>query len=124
MWYEDVDGMKYRLIKTISIMTPMRPLKTIRGSFATLTTKGRLYLKKGMLWDGASGAIDTENVMLPSAAHDIGCSWYLKGLINDDMRKQFDDLFYKLLKQEGVSGLRAGYMYKAVKANTKIRYGI
>jgi len=124
MEYEDVDGMKYRMIKTTSLMTPMRPLETITGSFATLTTKGRLYLKKGMLWDGASGAIDTDNVILPSAAHDIGCSWYLKGLIDDAMRKQFDDLFYKLLKDEGVSGLRAWYMYKAVRANTKIRYGI
>lgn len=128
MQYENISGFKYRLIKTISIATPMRPAKTIKGSFATLTTNGRLYLKKGLLWDGASGAIDTKSVMLPSAAHDIGCSWYLKGLIDDVMRRDFDDLFKLLLdvevKKGNISRARVGYMYKAVKLNTKLRYGI
>lgn len=128
MQYENISDFDYRITKTTSIATPMRPLETIRSSFSTLTTNGRLYLKKGFLWDGASGAIDTENVMLPSAYHDSGCSMYLKGLIDLVMRKQFDDFFKYLLDKEvekdNMSNFRAEYMYRAVKANTKLRYGI
>ena len=125
--YEDIRDFDYRMVETISIVTPIRPAKTIRSSCSTLCTNGRLYLKKGFLWDGASGGIDTKSVMIPSAYHDAGCSMFLKGLIGGEMRKQFDVLFKTLLDEEVAKGnlsrFRAGYMYKAVRANTKIRYG-
>lgn len=125
--YEDIRKFDYRMTKTISIVTPIRPTETIRSSLSTLATNGRLYLKKGFLWDGASGAVDTKSIMLPSAFHDSGCSMYLKGFIDGEMRKQFDVLFKTLLDAEVAKGnlskFRAAYMYRAVRANTKIRYG-
>lgn len=123
MKYENIEDFKYRIIKTFSIATPLRPLATVKGEFATLCTNGRLYIKKGFLWDGASGAIDTDNVMLPSCVHDVGCSWYLKKLIDIDMRHEFDDLFKTLLKKQGMNTIRVAAMYAAVRANTSIRYG-
>lgn len=124
MEYESLKDWKYRIIKTFSLGTGIKPAKTIRTNFSTLTVRGRLYIHKGFCWDGASGARDTDNIMRGSCLHDAGCNWYLKGLITDEMRSQFDDLFYKLIKEDGMSDLRAGYIIKAVKANTKIRYGI
>ena len=124
MEYESLKNWKYRITKTFSLQTNIKPAKTIRTSFSTLTIQGRLYIHKGYCWDGASGARDTKNIMHGSCVHDAGCNWYLKDLITDEMRCQFDDLFYKLIKKDGMSDLRAGYIIKAVKANTKIRYGI
>jgi hypothetical protein len=82
-----------------------------------------LTIEKGFCWDGASGALDTEGVLRASAAHDAGCNWRAKGLLTAKEIKAFDDLFYKLLKEDGVCGIRASYMYKAVRVNTKLRYG-
>ena len=124
MEYESLKPWKYRITKSFSLQTDIKPAKTIRTNFSTLTTTGRLYIHKGFCWDGASGAKDTKNIMRGSAVHDCGCNWYLKGLITDKERGQFDDLFYKLIKKDGMSDFRAGYIIKAVKANTKIRYGI
>jgi len=127
MWYEDVDGMKYRLMKTFFIQTKMKG-KTIRGSFATLAKNGRLYILKGALWNGADIIRDTENVMRESLAHDIGCAWFLKGLIDKKMRGQFDDLFDDLLQKQvdrdNMSALRKAYISKSVKAATWAHYGI
>jgi len=125
--YEKID-FKYRIIKTFWIQTPMRPDKTVKSTFSTLATNGRLYFIRGFLWNGADWAKDTKNVMLPSAAHDSGCSMYLKGLIGDKLRREFDDFFKELMDREVEKGnmaqFRANYMYKAVKINTWRRYGI
>jgi len=124
MEYESLKGWKYRITKKFSLRTNVKPAKAIRTNFSTLNTAGRLYIHKGFCWDGASGARDTKNIMRGSCIHDCFCNWYSKGLITDEMRGQADDLFYKLIKKDGMSDLRAGYIIKAVKANTKIRYGI
>ena len=128
MEYEDLGNFKYRIIKGFVLQTKMRPKKKIVGKFATLTTKGRLYIHKGFCWDGASGARDTKNIMKPSCCHDVGCAWYLAGLIDDELRGQFDDLFERLLdrqvKKDKLSDFRRDYLVRAVKINTKIRYGI
>lgn len=124
MKYESLKDWKYRILKTFSIQTSIIPDKTVQTRFATLTVKGRLYIKKGFCWDGASGAIDTDTIMKPSCLHDWGCAAYLDGLITNEMRCQFDDLFHDLCIKSGMSRFRAELAYKAVKVNTKIRYGI
>ena len=100
MQYESLKDWKYRILKTFSIQTDMRPERTIRSTFSTLTTNGTLYIKRGFCWDGASGAVDTDTIMLASCCHDAGCNWYLNGLINDKLRSDFDDLFYELCSVE------------------------
>ena len=124
MEYESLKDWKYRITKSFSLQTDINPSDIVRTNFSTLTTTGRLYIHKGFCWDGASGAMDTKNIMRGSCLHDAGCNWYLQGLITDEMRGQFDDLFYKLIKKDGMSDLRAGYIIKAVKVNTKLRYGV
>lgn len=124
MEYESLNDWKYRITKGFSISTKIFPKEKIQTNFATLTTSGRLYVHKGFCWDGASGAFDTETMMKPSCCHDIGCNWFLAGLIDKEMRGDFDDLFYELCKKEGMNGVRAKLAYTAVRTNSKIRYGI
>ncbi len=124
MEYESLRPWDYRITKAFSLRTNIRPTNTIRTNFSTLTTTGRLYIHKGFCWDGASGARDTGNIMRGSCIHDAFCNWHQKGLITLDQRKQADDLFYNLIKKDGIGIMRAWYIIKAVKAHTKIRYGI
>ena len=122
--YEELDDWKYRVKKGFSVNTKIFPKETIQSTFATLTIRGRLYIHKGFCWDGASGAIDTDTIMKPSCCHDIGCNWFLAGLISKEMRGEFDDLFYNLCVKSGMNAIRAKLAHKAVKINSKLRYGI
>lgn len=124
MEYEDLGNWKYRVTKSFAVNTKIFPEEIIRSNFATLTIRGRLYIHKGFCWDGASGAFDTETIMKPSCCHDIGCNWFLAGLISKEIRGEFDDLFYTLCKKSGMNELRAKVAYKAVQLNSKLRYGI
>jgi hypothetical protein len=124
MKYEDLNDWKYRVTEGFSIPTKIFPEETIRSNFATLTVRGRLYIQKGFCWDGASGAFDTDTIMKPSCCHDVGCNWFLAGLITAEMRGEFDDLFYALCLKAGMNSMRAKVVYKAVRANTRIRYGV
>lgn len=122
MQYEDLSDWKYRITKAFTIQTDIKPAETLRTNFTTLTTAGRLYIHKGFCWDGASGAFDTENIMRGSAVHDAFCNLQQKGLITTDQRKQADKLFYKLIKQDGMSDLRAKIIYEAVRKFVELRY--
>ena len=122
MEYENLRDWKYRIVKGFSIQTDIIPQQKIRTNFSTLTTKGRLYLHKGFCWDGASGAIDTKNIMRGSAVHDAFCNLQQLGLITIDQRKQADKLLYKLIVQDGMSSIRAKVIYQAVRKFVEIRY--
>lgn len=122
MEYESLADWKYRILKSFSIQTEIKPSSTIRTVFTTLTPTGRLYIKKGFCWDGASGAIDTKNIMRGSAVHDALCNLHQKGLITIDQRKQADKLLYKIIKQDGMSSVRAKIVYEAVRKFVEIRY--
>ena len=122
MEYESLKDWKYRILKTYSLQTDIIPPKKIQTKFSTLSTAGRLYIHKGFCWDGASGAIDTKNIMRGTACHDAFCNWQQLGLITIDQRKQADKLLYKLIKQDGMSSLRAKVIYEAVRKFVEIRY--
>ena len=122
MLYEDLKDWKYRVIKAFSIQTDIIPEKKIATNFSTLTTKGRLYIRKGFCWDGASGAFDTKNIMRGSCVHDAFCNWFQNGLITKDQRKQADKLLYKIIKEDGMSDIRAKIIYKVVRLYVEKRY--
>jgi len=122
MEFEELRDWEYRITKAFSLQTDIKPCKTIRTNFSTLTTTGRLYIHKGFCWDGASGAIDTKGVMRGSCVHDAFCNWHQKGLITIDQRKQADKLLKKLIKQDGVGPLRAAIIYGAVRRYVELRY--
>lgn len=122
MQYEGLADWKYRVTKAFTIQTDIKPTETLRTNFTTLTARGRLYIHKGFCWDGASGAFDTKNIMRGSCVHDAFCNLHQKGLIDNDQRKQADKLLYKLIKQDGMSSIRAKIVYEAVRKFVEIRY--
>ncbi len=66
------EGYRYQLAEDYEIQTPIKA--TIKHAYFTLTKTGKLRVKKGYAWDGASGpTIDTKDSMSPSLVHDVFC---------------------------------------------------
>ena len=75
------------------------PEKVIFG-YITMYPNGRVETKPGFTWDGASGAVDTENMIRPSWIHDVGCRLEENGLIDKATRHKFDDLLETVLDHD------------------------
>lgn len=122
--YEKLGNWKYRVKKGFSIRTEIIPPQKIKTCFSSLTMGGRLYIHKGFCWDGASGAIDTKNIMKASCVHDAFCNWMVQGLLSyDDYWELADKLLRKIALDNGMSAFRATAVYTAVKEWGKVRYG-
>jgi len=87
------------------------------SEFIVLTADGLLTINKGYAWDGPSGpAIDTRNFMRGSLVHDA-----LYQLIREKLLDQHttlepaDRLLQKMCKADGMSSLRAWWIYKVLR---------
>jgi hypothetical protein len=107
------DGYKYQLCETYTIDTAIYPKENITTFFIDLNTKGKLTIKKGYAWDGASGvAFDTCNFMRGSLVHDALYQLMRNDLINRDIYKDTaDKLLQTICKQDGMSRVRAWWVY-------------
>ncbi len=76
-----------------------------------------LILYKGFQWDGATGALDTDDFMAASAAHDaIWNAIRLDKLRNTfRVRRWADKVLYKICRKEGMPWFRAMYVYYLVR---------
>lgn len=122
--YEDLDGRNWRLIEGFKYQTEIMPAETIVSPFFIFHETGEIEPLKGFCWDGPTGGFDTPNTMLASLLHDIGCILRKRGLLTDEQIEQFDDLYYNICREKGMSKLRAGVQFAVISANTKIRYGV
>lgn len=108
---------KYLIAQDVHIQTDIKPASSVITRYVNLTTEGVLTLKKGMPTDGPSGpTIDTPNVMTPSLVHDGVYMLLRLGAIPQKFRKPADLLFYKMLRANGVSRVRARVFYWGVRA--------
>jgi len=78
---------------------------------------GVITVKKGYMWDGASGpTIDTKNNMRASLIHDCLYQFFRLSLLPREVYKPLADLvLYNVCREDGMSKIRAGYFYIAVK---------
>jgi len=116
MEYRKINRYKYELMEITHIIVPftvptdiLTPFITVRGNI--------LGVRKGYCWDGASGpTIDTPSTMRGSLFHDALYQLMRMGLIPQDTKADADELFYKLIKQDGMGRIRAWYYYHGVKS--------
>lgn len=81
-----------------------------------LREDGYLIIRQGFTWDGASGpAIDTDNIMQASLAHDVLYELISRGLLARNARKAADEVLRRLCRRAGMSRVRATYIYWAVR---------
>ena len=112
-------GYKYQLAETYihhfstSYFTPFNAeIKDfIRFTGKTLT------IFSGYAWDGPSGpTIDTKNFMRGSLVHDALYQLMREGYLNPDFaRKWADDILRDICLEDGMSRLRAWWVYKGVR---------
>lgn len=110
------EGYCYQLVKTYKVQTSVCPPDSIKTDYIGLTQSGLLTIKKGYAWDGPSGpAIDTPNFMRGSLVHDALYQLLRLGLLTPDYRKLADEELRRICKEDGMSAVRAWWVYTAVR---------
>jgi len=110
-------GYKYQLKQTYVIVIPIRPAAMVSTEYVALTTNGTLSVHNGYAWDGPSGlTIDTLNFMRGSLVHDALYQLMREGLLDAARyRETADRLLLTHCKEDGMSSLRAWWVYQAVR---------
>ena len=81
-----------------------------------LDPDGRLAIRAGYSWDGASGpAIDTPNIMVASLAHDALYQLISEGHLPKRCRRAADLTLRKLCERAGMGAFRRWYVWLAVR---------
>jgi hypothetical protein len=110
-------GYKYQLKKDYAIQTDIKSDYLIKSEYLMLTTEGRLIIKNGYAWDGPSGpTIDTLNFMRGSLVHDAFYQLMRERYLdNKKHREPVDRLLQKICREDGMSRLRAWWVYQGVR---------
>ena len=89
----------------------------VSSQFIMLNEAGTLFIRSGYAWDGPSGpAIDTKNFMRGSLVHDALYQLMREGLLDSEQsRAVADKELQRICLEDGMSRLRAWWVYKAVK---------
>lgn len=71
------------------------------NEFVWLTIDGRLIIRKGYAWDGASGpAYNDKAFVRPSLGHDANAQLWQLGVIDDAGRRAADRLLGRMLRHD------------------------
>jgi hypothetical protein len=90
---------------------------SVSTEYICLTTKGLLKIKRGYAWDGPSGpTVDTRNFMRGALVHDVLYQLIRLGYLGKSDRLYADDLLRAMCREDGMSWLRAWWVYRAVRA--------
>jgi hypothetical protein len=108
----------YQLYEDYFIKIKIYPEKDIVHPLFNLQTSGMLMVYEGYYWDGPSGPTwDDDSNMRGSLVHDVLYQMMREGLLprSRKNRAYADKLFYKMLRQDGMSWFRARYYLKGVR---------
>jgi hypothetical protein len=86
------------------------------GNAFVYLADGALILRPGYAWDGASGpAINTKNFVRGSLVHDALYQLIRLGVLPASARKYADQELVRITREDGMSALRAAWVYAAVR---------
>ena len=110
------EGYKYQLKEPYETNINIKPDNSITTDYIDLSTEGKLVIKKGYAWDGPSGpTFDTHNFMRGSLVHDALYQLMREEYLDKDRyREPADRLLQKMCKEDGMSSLRAWWVYQGV----------
>lgn len=111
-----VSGYKYQLHETYSIKLPFSVPDISMDHEFLKVEGGVLTVSQGYAWDGPSGpTIDTPSFMRGSLVHDALYQLMRDGLIDQSCRERADKLLRDLCIEDGMSWVRAAYVYESVR---------
>ena len=105
----------YRLLEDIVIRNTRITNYYVNTTQIKLAYNGDLTIRKGYTWDGATGAIDTIDFMLASLVHDVLYQLMRRALLPINQRKRADNLLITIAQANGMTSLRAVFVYIAVR---------
>ena len=109
-------GYKYQLVKSVTFRTDAYPSQGVQTPFICLDADGTLTIKSGYAWDGPSGpTVDTKNFMRGSLVHDALYQLMREGHLDRKYRKTADKLLRKMCREDGMTDIRAWWVYQAVQ---------
>lgn len=110
-------GYKYQLVESATFRTSIHPVEHVSTPFIVLKTDGTLTIKRGYAWDGPSGpTIDTKNFMRGSLVHDALYQLMREGHLDEAICRDIaDKLLRQMCREDGMSAIRAWWVYQAVK---------
>jgi len=104
---------KYQIWEVWRYQTGIKGLR-IRTDFIDLYKNGVMRLAKGYAWNGSSWSPD-KDAIVSSAFHDAFYQLLFLKLINKKHRKAIDQLFRRMLIDEGMKRFLASVYYRAVR---------
>ena len=108
-------GYKYQLTKTYIRYIDILDIDC-GNDFVKLDKHGRLTICEGYAWDGPSGpTIDTPSFMQGSLVHDAIYQLMRECGLSKDFRLVADQTLHNMCLNDGMSRLRAQYVYWAVR---------
>lgn len=88
-------GYKYQLEEDFELMTPVTG-HYIDDYYFRLYPNGRLWIRRGYAWDGASGpTFDSNSSMRPSLSHDVFCQLMRDGRLDYSVWQDRINAFFK-----------------------------
>lgn len=106
---------KYTLFVNYQHATDIRPPQPVSTKFIDLDSNGLLTIKKNYAWDGPSGpSIDTKNFMRGSLVHDALYQLIRERHLPLEARAAADWLLREICLEDGMSRIRANWVYMAV----------
>ncbi len=109
-------GYKYQLAQAYRVATPIFPHADIVHPLFELTTKGQLTVHYAYAWDGPSGPTrDSKSSMRASLIHDVLYQCIQMGLLGIVWRSAIDDLFRRVLREDGMWRWRAWLWWRMVR---------
>lgn len=110
-------GYKYQLKLTYHVAIDLRPPLHINTEYIKLDSAGQLTIVKGYAWDGPSGpTIDTLTFMRGSLIHDSLYQLMREGHLDHKVyREAADRMLQKICIEDGMSPLRAWWVYHGVR---------
>jgi hypothetical protein len=107
---------KYELLTTYRINVGNIPnMACSPGPYIKFIYPHTLCILAGYRWDGATYAWDTKETMRASLVHDALYQAIRMRALPLVYRAKADELFLHILQADGVSYIRAVYMYAAVR---------
>lgn len=107
---------KYNLHSDKDYSTGIKVDKPKNGKLLQIDAKGELVIKAGYSWDGPSGpTIDTKNFMQGSLVHDALYQLMREGNIDPSNRERADKILRKICREDGMSRMRAWWVYRGVR---------
>ena len=107
---------KYNLHSDFKYSTGIKIDSSKDLGYLKIDSDGELLIKTGYSWDGPSGpTIDTKNFMQGSLVHDALYQLMREGIIEQGQRKRVDKIMRKICRRDGMSKIRAWWVYTGVR---------